>query len=50
MWSKVKAYLRKIKARTKQALEAAIAAALRSITPQDAVGWFRLCGYGCTQP
>ena len=50
MWSKIKAYLRKAKARTKQALEAAIAAALHSITPQDALGWFRLCGYGRTQP
>jgi transposase len=50
MWSKVKAHLRKTKARTQRALEQAIAAALRAITPQDAAGWFRLCGYGRTQP
>jgi len=49
MWSKVKAHLRKTKARTQRALEQAIAAALRAITPQDAEGWFRLCGYGRTQ-
>jgi transposase len=46
MWSKVKAFLRKIKARTEQALERAIAAALRTITPEDAAGWVRHCGYG----
>jgi len=50
MWSKVKAFLRKIKARTEQTLERAIGAALRTITPQDAAGWFRHCGYGHTQP
>jgi transposase len=50
MWSKVKAFLRKIKARTEQALERAIGAALRTTTLQDAAGWFRHCGYGHTQP
>ncbi len=50
MWSKVKALLRKIKARTEQALERAIGAALRTITPEDAAGWFRHCGYGHKQP
>ena len=49
MWSKIKAYLRKIKARSQHALEAAIAAALKRITAHDAAGWFRHCGYGYTQ-
>ena len=45
MWSKVKAHLRRAKARTTQALDRAVAAALKSITATDAAGWFRLCGY-----
>lgn len=49
MWSKVKAYLRKIKARTQSALEAAISRALRKISAQDAAGWFKHCGYRHTQ-
>jgi transposase len=46
MWSKVKAYLRKAKARTQTALEGAVATALKSITAQDAKPWFHHCGYG----
>jgi len=46
MWSKVKAFLRKAKARTAEALEKAIAAALKCITAEDALGWFDSCGYG----
>lgn len=45
MWSKVKAYLRKVGARTKEALIRAIANALEAITHQDAVGWFKDAGY-----
>lgn len=45
MWSKVKALLRKTQARSHCDLLAAIAAALRSVTPQDALGWFAHCGY-----
>ena len=45
MWSKVKAFLRAAKARTQEALFDAIAAALKTITPQDAMGWFNSCGY-----
>lgn len=44
-WSKVKAALRAAKARTVEALEQAIAAALATLTAQDAHGWFRHCGY-----
>jgi transposase len=45
MWSKVKASLRSAEARTRSALIEAIAAALESITPQDARNWFAHCGY-----
>ena len=46
MWSKIKEFLRSVKARTWEALLNAIAAALKTITSQDAVGWFQSCGYG----
>ena len=45
MWSKVKAFLRAAKARTQEALFDAIAAALKTVTPQDTEGWFTSCGY-----
>ena len=45
MWSKIKELLRAAKARTPPALEAAIARALKSITPDDAAHWFASCGY-----
>ena len=45
MWSKVKARLRQAEARTHQDLLLAIAAALRAVTAQDALGWFAACGY-----
>jgi transposase len=45
MWSKVKSLLRKAQARTEQDLLRAIAAALRAVTAQDALGWFAACGY-----
>jgi transposase len=45
MWSKLKAYLRKAEARTKEALEEAIATGLRTVTAQDARNWFASCGY-----
>jgi transposase len=48
MWSKVKAYLKKVKARTQEELEKAIAAALETITVSDCLNWFRHCGYKVT--
>ena len=45
MWSKVKEFLRATKARTSDALDAAIEAAFQSVTPQDAASWFASCGY-----
>ncbi len=44
-FSKVKAYLRRMKARTREALQEAIAQALLTVTSQDAHGWFGHCGY-----
>jgi transposase len=44
-WSKLKGFLRAKAARTIEALEAALPEALATITPQDAQGWFRHCGY-----
>jgi transposase len=49
VFSKVKAYLRGVGARTQDRLEAAISAALARITPADARGWFRHCGYHVAQ-
>ena len=46
-WAKVKAYLRRVAARTVEALQQALAPALDSITAQDAAGFFRHCGYAC---
>ena len=44
-FSKVKAYLRRMKARTPEALQEAITQALLTVTSQDAHGWFEHCGY-----
>lgn len=45
MWSKVKTLIRQAKARTRDALKAAIRAALRKITAMDAAAWFVHDGY-----
>lgn len=44
-WSKIKAYLRGAKARTRAALEEALRAALGLVTKADIRGWFKHCGY-----
>lgn len=44
-WSKVKAYLRLKKARTKELLETSIAQALELVTGENCQGWFGHCGY-----
>lgn len=44
-WSKVKAILRKIGAKTKESLQNAISKALDAITSQDLKGWFTHAGY-----
>lgn len=45
MWSKMKAHLRKIAARTPEMLVEAIRKALESITAENARNWYRSCGY-----
>jgi transposase len=49
-FSKVKAFLRTAEPRTLDAHSTAIWAALRTITPQDAAGWFAHAGYGKRRP
>ena len=49
MWSKVKAFLRALKARTRSGLLAAIRDALCSVTSEDVLAWFSHCGYVATQ-
>lgn len=44
-WSKLKQILRSLKARTPEALEAAVAEALKAITADNALAWFSHCGY-----
>lgn len=44
-WSKFKQFLRAAKARTAEALEQAVTAALKTITSDDAAAWFRHSGY-----
>lgn len=46
MWSKVKSILRKIEARTNEALLLAIGEALSKVTAKDATHWLAHCGYG----
>jgi len=43
MWSKIKSLLRKFEARTQEELSDAIAKAFRTVTPEDANGWFSSC-------
>ena len=44
-WSKLKGWLRKVAARTTEALDRAIGQGLRAIVPKDAHGYFAHCGY-----
>jgi len=44
MWSKVKAYLRKLKDKSKEALQIALAKALESIKTNDIQAWCEKCG------
>lgn len=45
MWSKVRQFLHRVKARTQEALWRAIGPALETVTDTDAANWFRSCGY-----
>ena len=44
-FSKLKAFLRRVGARTHEALQEAIGQALETVTAADALGWFTHCGY-----
>jgi transposase len=44
-WSKIKWYLRGVKAREQKTLAAAISDALNTVSSSNAQGWFRNCGY-----
>lgn len=44
-FSKIKSVLRTLGARTHEALQDALASAMTTVTPHDASGWFRHCGY-----
>jgi hypothetical protein len=45
MWAKLEGLLRAAAARTVAAPAAALGDALAGVTPADARGWFRHCGY-----
>ena len=45
LWSTVKSFLRKFKARTLDALPNAIQCAFQIVSPSDCSGWFHSCGY-----
>jgi len=47
MWSKIKAILRKIKARSPEALLLALPLAFETVSTSDILGWFQLGGYCC---
>src|SRR5512142_48274 len=49
LWSQVKSVLKSAAARTTEALYEAMGAALRSVHPEDILGWFRFCGW-CDGP
>jgi transposase len=44
-WSKIKAYLRKVKARTYENLILELNRAIELVTNMDAKNWFKHCGY-----
>ncbi len=44
-WAKLKNFLRKVAARTSEALDRAIGEGLHAVSAQDAFGFFKHCGY-----
>jgi transposase len=44
-WAKIKTFLRAAKARTREALDAAVRRALATVTEAEARAWFAHCGY-----
>lgn len=48
LWSKLKAYLRRVAARSKDAVYSGLGEALETVTTQDIVGWFQHAGLCAT--
>lgn len=46
LWSKVKAWLRRVEAKTFDGLSDAIADALRAVRPSECQNYFKSCGWG----
>ena len=46
LWSKVKAWLRRVAARTFDAIGQALVDVLRTVEPNECANYFRSCGYG----
>ena len=46
-FSQIKTHLKKAAARTREALEAAIATAIDTVLPRHAINYFASCGYHC---
>ncbi len=44
-WSKLKEYLRSVKARTREELDRAVGDVLQLVTDEDAIGWFKHSGF-----
>lgn len=44
-WAKVKTFLKKAKARTRESLDKAINSAFDWVSTSDILGWFKHCGY-----
>ena len=44
-FSQIKAYLKKVAARTKEKLDQAIAKAIETVSKQNAINYFAACGY-----
>ena len=44
-WSKVKNYIKTLEPRTFPLLEEVISEALEEVSPSNAAGWFKHCGY-----
>ncbi len=46
LWSKVKSWLRRVAARTFEAIGQALVDVLRTVTPNECANYFNACGYG----
>lgn len=49
LWSKVKAYLRRVAARSRESVYQTLGEALERVTPRDIIGWFQHAGLCATR-